>query len=163
MLTFSQSSFAALLVGLAVLGALRWSARRWRRRGRRGAGAARRSGARSAAAARPGQRRVGRRGHERALRADRGRRRLFAERPVAGWGSGAFAREYRRAEDVSAERAASASHTIPVTIAAEQGVIGLVAYLRAARGGACAAPARRRVAGGGRRSPRRSPRSSCTR
>ena len=30
---------------------------------------------------------------------------------------------------VSYERAASASHTIPVTVAAEQGVIGLLAYL----------------------------------
>jgi putative inorganic carbon (HCO3(-)) transporter len=55
--------------------------------------------------------------------------RLFAERPVTGWGSGSFAREYRRAEDVSAERATSASHTIPVTVAAEEGVVGLAAYL----------------------------------
>jgi O-antigen ligase len=55
--------------------------------------------------------------------------RLFADRPLAGWGSGSFAREYRRAEDVSAERATSASHTIPVTVSAEQGVIGLAAYL----------------------------------
>ena len=54
---------------------------------------------------------------------------LFADRPLQGWGSGSFAREYRRAEHVSAERATSASHTIPVTVAAEQGVIGLLAYL----------------------------------
>ena len=55
--------------------------------------------------------------------------RLFADRPAQGWGSGSFAREYRRAEDVSAERATSASHTIPVTVAAEQGVVGLLVYL----------------------------------
>ena len=38
-------------------------------------------------------------------------------------------REYRAAENVSVAKAASASHTIPVTVAAEQGVIGLAAYL----------------------------------
>jgi O-antigen ligase len=55
--------------------------------------------------------------------------RLAADRPIAGYGSGSFARRYRRAEKVSAERATSASHTIPVTVAAEQGAIGLAAYL----------------------------------
>ena len=76
-LTLSQSSFAALLVGLAVLGALRWSVR-WA------------LGAVAAAAlvvgvafvalapgrgpARPRQLEVGRQGDERALRPDQGRR-----------------------------------------------------------------------------------------
>jgi O-antigen ligase len=55
--------------------------------------------------------------------------RLFADRPLQGWGSGAFPRQYRRAEHVSAERATSASHTIPITVAAEQGVAGLAVYL----------------------------------
>jgi O-antigen ligase len=55
--------------------------------------------------------------------------KLFKRAPLVGQGSGSFAREYRRAEHVSPERAASASHTIPVTVAAEQGAIGLVAYL----------------------------------
>jgi O-antigen ligase len=54
---------------------------------------------------------------------------LAAERPLAGHGSGSFAREYRRAEDASAQRATSASHTTPITVAAEQGVVGLAAYL----------------------------------
>src|SRR5204863_2923134 len=40
-----------------------------------------------------------------------------------------FPREYRRAEHVSAERATSASHTIPITVLAEQGIVGLAAYL----------------------------------
>jgi putative inorganic carbon (hco3(-)) transporter len=55
---------------------------------------------------------------------------LFAARPVAGYGSGSFAREYRRQERrrLSAD-ASTASHTIPVTVAAEQGVIGLVTYV----------------------------------
>jgi O-antigen ligase len=54
---------------------------------------------------------------------------LFTDAPIAGKGSGGFGREYRRAEHVSAERATSASHTIPITIAAEQGALGLAAYL----------------------------------
>jgi O-antigen ligase len=55
--------------------------------------------------------------------------KLFTDEPLVGQGSGSFSREYRRAEHVSPERAASASHTIPVTVAAEQGAIGLAAYL----------------------------------
>ena len=68
---------------------------------------------------------------------------LFADRPVQGWGSGSFPRQYRRAEHVSAERATSASHTIPITVAAEQGVIGLAAYLALLVLRAVAAAARR--------------------
>jgi putative inorganic carbon (hco3(-)) transporter len=48
---------------------------------------------------------------------------------VWGFGSGAFAERYREREDVSSERVAAASHTIPLTVTAEQGVIGLAAYL----------------------------------
>ena len=55
--------------------------------------------------------------------------RLFGDRPVAGYGSGSFSKEYRRAEHVSSERAADASHTIPITVAAEQGILGLAVYL----------------------------------
>jgi O-antigen ligase len=55
--------------------------------------------------------------------------KLFTKEPLVGQGSGSFSREYRRAEHVSPERATSASHTIPITVAAEQGVIGLAAYL----------------------------------
>jgi O-antigen ligase len=55
--------------------------------------------------------------------------RLFADKPLDGWGAGSFPRQYRRHEHVSAERATSASHTIPITVAAEQGALGLVAYL----------------------------------
>ena len=54
---------------------------------------------------------------------------LARERPIAGWGSGSFQREYRRRQNASSERAVSASHTTPITIAAEQGLIGLAAYL----------------------------------
>jgi O-antigen ligase len=57
---------------------------------------------------------------------------MFADRPLEGYGSGSFEREYKAHAGTahsSAENAASASHTIPVTVAAEQGIIGLVVYL----------------------------------
>ncbi len=54
--------------------------------------------------------------------------RQFSERPVWGYGSGSFETEYRR-HHPRASQTLSASHTIPVTIAAEQGLIGELAYL----------------------------------
>jgi len=54
---------------------------------------------------------------------------LFAQRPLYGYGAGAFAHEYRVHERASGANAVSASHTIPVTVAAEQGVIGVAAYV----------------------------------
>jgi putative inorganic carbon (HCO3(-)) transporter len=52
--------------------------------------------------------------------------RLFGKRPLWGWGSGAFVRQYRRHNPHAGVLAAS--HTIAVTIAAEQGLIGLLVY-----------------------------------
>ncbi|HLH65829.1 MAG TPA: O-antigen ligase family protein [Solirubrobacteraceae bacterium] len=52
---------------------------------------------------------------------------LFAQRPLLGWGSGSFVTEYRR-HDPHRFTALSASHTIPITVAAEQGLIGEAAY-----------------------------------
>jgi len=46
-----------------------------------------------------------------------------------GYGSGSFTERYRERERVSSDKVAAASHTIPLTVTAEQGVIGLVAYL----------------------------------
>jgi O-antigen ligase len=129
--TFSQSSFTALLVGLAVLGAMRWSVR-W---------ALMLSGAAVVVAVAfvaiaPGAVHLELGNSKSADKATSGRYDLikggvdlFRDEPIGGKGSGAFARDYRRAQHVSAERATSASHTIPVTIAAEQGAIGLAAYL----------------------------------
>jgi O-antigen ligase len=48
---------------------------------------------------------------------------------VWGFGSGAFAERYRAREGVRSQRVAAVSHTIPLTVAAEQGLIGLLAYL----------------------------------
>jgi putative inorganic carbon (HCO3(-)) transporter len=52
---------------------------------------------------------------------------LFADRPVWGFGSGSFVKEYKAHHRATATTL-SASHTIPVTIAAEQGLIGELAY-----------------------------------
>jgi len=130
-LTFSQSSFAALLVGLVVLGGIRWGPRR----------AALASAAVVATAV------VALLAFPQALKLDLGSARslddatsgrldllrggigMFAERPVGGFGSGSFSERFRDREAVGSERAASASHTIPITIAAEQGAPGLVLYL----------------------------------
>jgi putative inorganic carbon (HCO3(-)) transporter len=131
LLTLSQSSFTALLVGLVVLGGMRWSARRAVAL----AAAVVLVGAAVVLLA-PGAVRLDLGSSKSADAATSGRYalisgggRLFSQRPLQGWGAGSFARQYRRAEHVSAERATSASHTIPVTAAAEQGVVGLVAYV----------------------------------
>jgi O-antigen ligase len=130
-LTFSQSSFTALLVGLAILGAMRWSVR-WALILSGGALVI----AVVFVALAPGAVHLELGSSKSADKATSGRYdlikgglKLFKRAPLVGQGSGSFAREYRRAEHVSPERAASASHTIPVTVAAEQGAIGLLAYL----------------------------------
>lgn len=130
-LTFSQSSFAALLTGLAVLAALRWGPRPVLALAG-GAGIA----ALVAVVLAPGAFDVDL-GSQRSLddatsgRASlmRGGAGMFADRPFGGFGSGSFAEVFREREEVSSEQAASASHTIPITVAAEQGLPGLVAYL----------------------------------
>jgi O-antigen ligase len=150
-LTFSQSSFTALLVGLAILGAMRWSVR-WALILSGGALAV----AVVFVALAPGAVHLDLGNSKSADKATSGRYdlikgglKLFKRAPLVGQGSGSFAREYRRAEHVSPERAASASHTIPVTVAAEQGLIGLVVYL------ALLAAALARLFRGARRVPER--------
>jgi hypothetical protein len=130
-LTFSQSSFGALLVGLAVLAALRFGPRPV---------VVPAAGAALAAAvvviAAPGVLDLDL-GSERSLDEAtsgrvslmRGGVEMFADRPFTGFGSGSFAERFREREEVSSEEAASASHTIPITVAAEQGVAGLALYL----------------------------------
>ncbi|HEX8067295.1 MAG TPA: O-antigen ligase family protein [Thermoleophilaceae bacterium] len=126
-LTFSQSSFAALLVGLAALAALRWGPRR--------VGTVLAVAALAAVVV--GLALKGPLGVESdELDRTSGNRRelveaglsMVADRPLWGYGSGSFAERFREREEASSQRAASASHTIPVTVAAEQGVVGLVAF-----------------------------------
>jgi O-antigen ligase len=53
---------------------------------------------------------------------------MFKARPVWGYGSAAFVTEYRKRHARSSQTLA-ASHTIAITIAAEQGLIGEIAYI----------------------------------
>jgi O-antigen ligase len=130
-LTLSQSSFGALLVGLVVLAALRWSPV-WTAATVAGIAAV----AAAAVFAFPGAVKVDLGSGKSVDKATSGRLdlvegggRLFRHRPVYGWGSGSYTKKFRAQERVSSERAADASHTIPVTIAAEQGTLGLLVYL----------------------------------
>jgi O-antigen ligase len=131
--SFSQSSIAALLLGMAVLAAYRWDAR----------ATAYVTGALVAIAAvvvlaAPPSLHFGLNGSGGSTsNATSGRTKLisgglelFADRPLYGYGSGSFETEYKRhghARD--AANATSASHTIPITVAAEQGIIGLAVYV----------------------------------
>jgi O-antigen ligase len=133
--SFSQSSIAALLLGLAVLAAWCWGVRPTLYV----------SGGLLALAAAvvllaPASLHFGLKGSSgSASNATSGRTtlvsgglELFAKRPLEGYGSGSFETEYKRhskASAASAENATSASHTIPVTVAAEQGIVGLAVYV----------------------------------
>jgi O-antigen ligase len=130
--SFSQSSLVALLLGLAVLAAYRWdalttvcvsvgivalagvvlvAAPAGFHFGLKGSGG-------SASNATSGRASLVEGGLE-----------LFAHRPLYGYGSGSFEAEYKRHDNTTAENAVSASHTIPITVAAEQGILGLGLYV----------------------------------
>ncbi|MGA2928459.1 MAG: O-antigen ligase family protein, partial [Solirubrobacteraceae bacterium] len=125
-LTLSRSSLAALLVGLGMLAALRWNASRTVvvtvAVVAVGAAAVAASpttfglnqGANGASAGRAGLVSSG--------------ATMFGRRPLWGYGSGSFVDEYRKLHPATSQTLA-ASHTIPVTIAGEQGLIGELAYL----------------------------------
>ncbi len=125
-LTLSRSSLAALAVGLVTLSALRWKL--WPILAAAGVvivlgGAAvaispktfgLNQGLNNASSGRAGL--------------VSGGSDLFGHRPLYGFGSGSFVTEYRRRHPGSSATV-SASHAIPITIAAEQGLIGEIAYL----------------------------------
>jgi O-antigen ligase len=128
-LTFSQSSFAALLAGLAVIAALRWSLKPVAIL----AAVALVLGAIGGAVA------VAVRGDfpspKEINRATVGRSKLvtgglelWTGRPLHGYGSGSFQDEYKRERHLDRPSDVTASHTTPVTVAAEQGLIGLALY-----------------------------------
>jgi len=130
--SFSQSSIAALLLGLAVLAAWRWDVRRtvyvslallvlagvlvllapaslhFGLKGSNGSTSNATSGRTTLVS---------------------GGLELFAKRPLEGYGAGSFETEYKRHSRATAANATSASHTIPVTVAAEQGIVGLAVYI----------------------------------
>jgi putative inorganic carbon (HCO3(-)) transporter len=124
--TYSQSSFLALLAGLAMLAAIRWS---WRW---------------TIVAVAVGT--VGAAlvilfaGGSGKITSDRlnvdlsgrgslvsGGLDLFADKPVQGYGSGSFQAAYRDHRE-NKDAPVIVSHTEPVTVAAEQGLIGLLVY-----------------------------------
>ena len=125
-LTLSRSSLAALLLGLGVLGAMRWQARPILLAGVAvvivGIAAVAISpktfglnqGLNGASSGRAGL--------------VSGGLRLFGDRPIWGYGSGSFEARYR-ALHPGTTQTTSASHTIAITIGAEQGLIGELPYL----------------------------------
>jgi putative inorganic carbon (hco3(-)) transporter len=125
--TFSQSSFVALLAGLATLVALRWSVKLVLG----GLGAlAILTLLLATFAGGLVKLDLNRLNPQTAGRADlvSGGIELFGNRPVAGYGPGSFSTAFR--EQVSGPDApVTESHTEPVTVAAEQGLIGLAVYL----------------------------------
>jgi O-antigen ligase len=54
---------------------------------------------------------------------------LFGDRPLWGYGSGSFATSFREQQEGGRPAALAASHTEPVTVAAEQGIPGLLLYI----------------------------------
>ena len=124
--TYSQSSFLALLAGLAMLAAIRWS---WRW---------------TVVAVVAGT--IGAilvilfAGGSGKITSDRlnvdlsgrgslvsGGLDLFADKPIWGYGSGSFQAAYRQTRE-NKDAPVIVSHTEPVTVAAEQGLLGLLIY-----------------------------------
>jgi putative inorganic carbon (HCO3(-)) transporter len=145
-LTLSRSSLGALLVGLGVLGAMRWRVKPILVLGAVvvviGVVAVIASpktfglnqGLNGASSGRAGL--------------VSGGLHMFGNRPLWGYGSGSFETEYRKTHPTTSTTL-SASHTIPITIAAEQGLIGEIPYL------ALVIVAAAMLLGGARRNPAR--------
>jgi putative inorganic carbon (HCO3(-)) transporter len=120
---FSQTSFIALFAGLTVLVALRWSVR-WTAIAALvalilvGAGVLIRSSSSSSTS-------INTEGHGTLVS---GGLKLAGHRPLYGYGSASFSKEFAREEHVPPGDT-TISHSEPVTVAAEQGAIGVIAYL----------------------------------
>jgi O-antigen ligase len=126
-LTLSRSSLGALLVGLGAVAALRWHVGRavFVAAGVVAVAAAAiaispttfglNQGLNGASSGRPGL--------------VSGGIDLFKARPGWGYGSGSFSAEYAAHHPKPGGQSLTASHTIPITIAAEQGLIGELVYL----------------------------------
>jgi len=126
-LTYSMTSFAALVAGLLVLVALRWSIRHALAAGAAIAvcgaifllvsGTAGRDlgSARSVDTTTSGR-----------VDLVKGGLNLARHRPVWGWGSGSFGTAFARHHKAART---TVSHSEPITVAAEQGAIGMVLYV----------------------------------
>jgi O-antigen ligase len=129
-LSLSQSSFASLLAGLAALAVLRWRGRIVITIAAVGLAAAI-----ALVVFAPGLLHIQRGGTNVWDRATSGRVELvqgaadmFRQRPLLGYGSGAFQAVYRKERHIRSTKVPAVSHTIPLTIAAEQGILGLLVY-----------------------------------
>jgi putative inorganic carbon (HCO3(-)) transporter len=121
---FSQTTFIALFIGLAVLVALRWSVLRVAIATPL-ALAAIVLGVLFVAGGSNESTRTVTEGHSSLVS---GGLKLAKHRPLYGYGSASFSNEFARAEHVNPGDT-TISHTEPVTVAAEQGVIGIAGYL----------------------------------
>ena len=119
---FSQTSFIALFAGLIVLVALRWSFR-WTAIATLvaivlvGAGLIVRSSSSDSTE-------INTEGHGTLVS---GGLKLAKHRPLYGYGSASFSKEFAREENVPPGDT-TISHSEPVTVAAEQGAVGVIAY-----------------------------------
>jgi O-antigen ligase len=125
LISFSRSSMIAVLVGLALLAAIRW-----RPEAPLVVGAVVVVLGAAAVAIKPTT--FGLNQGLNGVSAGRGSVlkggvRLFGDRPLQGFGSGSFEHEYRIHNPNAGPL--TASHTTPVTVGAEQGLIGEFAYL----------------------------------
>ncbi|MBK5230302.1 MAG: O-antigen ligase family protein [Thermoleophilia bacterium] len=134
-LTLSQSSFAALLAGLVVLAAMRWNTRRVLTV----TGVIAFAGLTFALAV-PSVSGIDLRNSRSAETTTSGRFdlvtggvKLWGERPLVGHGSGGFAAAFERgslaADSAFGSPTTTKSHTAPLTVAAEQGALGLAVFL----------------------------------
>jgi O-Antigen ligase len=121
---FSQTSFIALFIGLAVLAGLRWSAR-WAVVATPVAVAAIVVAVLFVAGGSNESTRTVTEGHSSLVS---GGIKLAKHRPLYGYGSASFSKAFAREENVPAGDT-TISHTEPVTVAAEQGAIGVIGYL----------------------------------
>ncbi|HYH54054.1 MAG TPA: O-antigen ligase family protein [Solirubrobacterales bacterium] len=124
--TYSQSSFIALLAGLAVLAAIRWGRPKWTL----AAVAIGCVGVAAVVLFAGGRADIDRLNIITGGRANlvEGGAELFSERPLWGYGSGSFQTAYRDHRE-DKDLPVTESHTEPATVAAEQGLLGLLLYL----------------------------------
>jgi O-antigen ligase len=169
LISFSQSSFAALVVGVVAAAALAWRLRPVAAVGLAAAvlfsvgvatAAERDAGAQSVAAAQTGIDRAtsGR------FQLVRNGLRIAADHPVAGIGVGGFKSAYAERFKLPARTTEAASHNTPVTVAAETGIVGLALFgwLLVAAGLVALPSGRRRPGSSVSLRPSASRRSSCT-
>jgi putative inorganic carbon (hco3(-)) transporter len=122
--SFSQTSFVSLFVGLAVLAALRWSVGWVAVAAPVAFGVTILAVLFLAGGSNESSRDISE-GHSSLIS---GGAKLAWHRPLYGYGSASFSKKFAEEEDV-APGDTTISHTEPITVAAEQGLIGIAGYL----------------------------------